>query len=106
MITHGNSTVAQNISCLSVLDAENRIDINVFDNSPTAIAAIKEELFDHAAVSFSKAIQPVTLTANINCGDAVSETQGGSVGWRARNDGRDGFVTAGHATVARGKYIL
>jgi len=92
-----DSPISANFNSYALLDAQNSIVVYLDEYSQEQIEEFKKQVLDSPAIEFKKATGKVKDEINVNPGSSItSGGSGGSVGYRARRDGVDGIVTAGH----------
>ncbi len=88
--------VSKNFNSYALLDGENKIVVYLDEYNRERIAEFKKSVIDSPAIEFKKSIGKVTPEINVNAGSAITSTMAGSVGFRARLNGVNGIITAGH----------
>lgn len=93
------------ISC-SLLDKENRIEIQLADCSRQNIDKFKSVASNSPCLTFVQG-SPLTFEENIYSGSSIGTATGyGSVAYRAKMNGKAGFVTSGHVMKQIGNYLF
>jgi hypothetical protein len=91
------SPICSNVNSYALLDAQNCIIVYLDEYNQEQINIFNKEIPDSPAIEFKKAIVKCKDEINVNSGAYItSDGVSGSVGYRARLDGIDGIVTAGH----------
>lgn len=97
-----------NFSTWALMDAENRIVVELEDFSDQKIEEFKRTVMNSPAIEFRKSAGRITLEASLDPGckaaTNVSGTEYGSFAFRARrtSDSKKGMVTAGHVVSVGG----
>lgn len=96
-----DDSIARNFNHYALLDAENRIVVDLDDYSETRIQEFKDHVSSSDAILFVKAEAPMEQYA-LQPGEKISSHAydtyyyTGSIGYRAERNGIKGLVTAGH----------
>lgn len=99
---HSESAIAKNFNYYALLDEQNRIEVQLDDCSENKIQEFKDNVYSSEAITFVKAEKPMELYASLCAGDRISSYASGtsyytgSIGYRAKRNGKIGIVTAGH----------
>lgn len=93
-----DSLIAKNFNCYALMDAENRMVVELDECNDEQIAAFKKQVVDSPAIEFKQASNKLKVEINVNPGSQISVYNGssGSMGYRARKNGQNGLVTAAH----------
>jgi streptogrisin B len=94
-IDHPGDTVSNNINFCMTIVQKNCIEVGLFNNAPDAVSEFKKNVCDSDAIVFKSAPVPSEYSVNVKCGDGINYSR--SVGYRAKNDSYNGFITAGHS---------
>ena len=96
-LKNADSPICANINSYAFMDGENRIVVQLDEYNDEQIAAFKKQIVDSPAIEFKQAIGKFQDEINVNPGSSItSGGSGGSVGYRARRNGVNGIITAGH----------
>lgn len=94
---NSDSYIADNFNSYALLDAQNRIEVRLDEYSEEKIQEFKDNVLDSNMIVFVEANGPIEDLVNLNAGCKINDgTYAGSMGYRARRNGVDGIVTAGH----------
>ena len=107
---NNNSKTARNFNTYWLSDSTNEIVVALEDMSPNRIMQFRKQVVDSPMITFQQA-EPAYLTTNIHPGAEVVRTispsgNGSSVGYRAKRNGVNGYVTAAHAVSLNDSMLL
>ena len=94
-----NTDVALNINHFALYDDQNRIVVSLFDASPEKIEEFQNTVSNSPALIFEEDSSIITSTSSVKPGDELQNSNRGtyaSMGYRAKLDGKAGFVTSAH----------
>jgi len=92
-----DTEIANNFNAYALLDAENRIVVELDVFSQEHIDKFKKEVSNASCIEFTQSSGELVNELTLNPGDGISASGGGgSVGYRARRSSNNGFVTAAH----------
>lgn len=94
-----NTDVASNINHFALYDDQNRIVVSLFDASPEKIEEFKNTVSDSTALIFEEDSSVINNTASVDPGGRLynsSRERYASMGYRAKLNGKVGFVTSAH----------
>jgi streptogrisin B len=105
-IGHPGAETAEGFDQFGLFDAENRV-IVFFDNlSDGAINNFKADVIDSDAIIFQQSAGPMKEEVSVDPGAELANRYSvASMGYRARRNGTDGFVTAAHFALEVGEII-
>lgn len=107
-LSNARRSSTENFSTWALMDAENKIVVELEDFSDQKIAEFKETVMNSPAIEFRKSAGRIALEASLDPGCKaavnVSGTSYGSFAFRARrtSDSKKGMVTAGHVVSVGG----
>lgn len=91
------SDLGLNIQGAGPYNRINQVIVELKEVTQASVDAFKKEVCDLPCIQFVTAGEPPVDDVNVNCGDAIAcNGSGGSVGYRVRLSGANGFLTAGH----------
>ena len=94
---NSNSEIAGSISTFYVSDRDNSVVVELDSIDIKQIEHFKKEVIDSPIIVFEPSSGSVTLMANIDAGRKINgNLGGGSMGYRAKRGGKNGFVTCQH----------
>jgi len=98
---NSDSYIADNFHSYALLDAQNRVEVRLDEYSEAKIQEFKDNVLDSNMIVFVEANGSIEDLVNLDAGCEINEgTYTGSIGYRARRNGVDGIVTAGHVISA------
>ncbi|MVT12122.1 chymotrypsin family serine protease [Chitinophaga tropicalis] len=107
-LSNARTSSAANLTAWALMDAENRIVVELEDYNDQKIEEFKRSILNSPAIEFRKSAGRITLEASLDPGCKaavnVSGTSYGSFAFRARrtSDSKKGMVTAGHVVSVGG----
>ncbi len=97
-VLENNNDITLNIKEFGIKDDKNCIVVRLSDCSNEKVDDFKKQILDEEAIQFETAIGEYKLQTNINAGCEIETNIAyASVGYRAKKDTKEGFVTAAHA---------
>ncbi|MDR2043819.1 MAG: S1 family peptidase [Clostridium sp.] len=92
-----SNTIASNFNEFGLYDSINRVVVKLDELTEKRIQEFKENVSDSGAIIFEQGTGPASMEINVDPGASISSPLGtGSMGYRAKRDGVEGLVTAGH----------
>ena len=102
---NSNSKTARNFNSYWLSDNTNEIIVELEDMSPNRIMQFKKQVVDSPIIVFVQSQGESALDTNINPGDGITTGVISSMGYRARRNGLNGFVTAAHGVGKLGSTV-
>lgn len=91
-----NDSDSNGFSLFYLSDKDNRIIVELTDLNEENIKRFKENVMDSPIIEFNQSKGEMKPEINMNPGQSITTVGSGSMGYRARRNGRNGFVSAGH----------
>lgn len=92
-----DNAISNNFNTYWLSDEDNCVYVELDDYSIGSIKEFKENVCSSNSIKFLHSMDEFEKEKNINAGREIScNGAGGSVGYRAKRDGKTGFITAGH----------
>lgn len=92
-----DDSIYANFNNYAIVDAENRIVVELDNYDDEQIKAFKKQIIDSPAIEFKKASGKIEFLTTVKPGEEIiTNNSGGFVGYRAMRGSVAGFVIAGH----------